>query len=416
MRPGPDERRKLKRLPAEGRIGGVCAGIAVRFGIDTLTVRVWVVVATIITGGIAALGYMLLWVVLPTPPKPPSGEPAIDRTRRRENWLVAVGVGIATLGSLFIGRELGFWWSDALVWPLVLLTAGLALVWRQFGTDPESDQDAGAGADTGVGEGPSTTRRRKRSRLGPYRGGFGIALIIAAALLFLYVSGALNGTGDAALLVFTVIAVLALVLAPFWMRLVRNLASERSERIRSQERAELAAHLHDSVLQTLTLVQKRADDPRQVATLARRQERELREWLSGRSPADREQNLAGALEALGAEVEERHEVPIDVVTVGNRRLDEKGAALVAASREALTNAARFAADAGPITMYAQISDEKCQVFVHDRGDGFDIDLIPDDRRGVRDSILGRMERHGGKAVVRSAPGEGTEIELTMEKA
>ncbi len=189
--------------------------------------------------------------------------------------------------------------------------------------------------------------------------------------------------------------------------------AERSERIRSQERADLAAHLHDSVLQTLTLVQKRADDPRQVATLARLQERELREWLSGRSPADRDQNLATSLEALGAEVEERHEVPIDVVTVGDRPLDEKGAALVAASREALTNAARYA-DSGPITMYAQISDDRSQVFVHDRGEGFDIDSIPDDRRGVRDSILGRMERHGGKAVVRSTPGEGTEIELTME--
>ena len=386
-------------------VGGVCAGLAARFGLDTLLVRVAMLVAAVVTGGIAALGYMLLWVVLPTPPVPAAGPPAADRTRRRHNWLVATGVGLCTLGALFIGRELGIWWSDALVWPLVLATAGVALIWRRFGAEPEPE-------DIPDGHPPSREQRLK-SRLGPYGGGFGIALLIGAALLFLYVSGALEGTGDTALLIFTVIAVLALVLAPFWMRLVRNLAAERSERIRSQERADLAAHLHDSVLQTLTLVQKRADDPRQVATLARLQERELREWLSGRSPADRDQNLATSLEALGAEVEERHEVPIDVVTVGDRPLDEKGAALVAASREALTNAARYA-DSGPITMYAQISDDRSQVFVHDRGEGFDIDSIPDDRRGVRDSILGRMERHGGKAVVRSTPGEGTEIELTME--
>ena len=386
-------------------VGGVCAGLAARFGLDTLLVRVAMLVAAVVTGGIAALGYMLLWVVLPTPPVPVTGPPVPDRTRRRHNWLVATGVGLCTLGALFIGRELGIWWSDALVWPLVLATAGVALIWRRFGAEPEPE-------DIADGHPPSREQRLK-SRLGPYGGGFGIALLIGAALLFLYVSGALEGTGDTALLIFTVIAVLALVLAPFWMRLVRNLAAERSERIRSQERADLAAHLHDSVLQTLTLVQKRADDPRQVATLARLQERELREWLSGRSPADRDQNLATSLEALGAEVEERHEVPIDVVTVGDRPLDEKGAALVAASREALTNAARYA-DSGPITMYAQISDDRSQVFVHDRGEGFDIDSIPDDRRGVRDSILGRMERHGGKAVVRSTPGEGTEIELTME--
>ena len=386
-------------------VGGVCAGLAARFGLDTLLVRVAMLVAAVVTGGIAALGYMLLWVVLPTPPVPVTGPPVPDRTRRRHNWLVATGVGLCTLGALFIGRELGIWWSDALVWPLVLATAGVALIWRRFGAEPEPEV---------VPEGQQPSREQKlKSRFGPYGGGFGIALLIGAALLFLYVSGALEGTGDTALLILTVIAVLALVLAPFWMRLVRNLAAERSERIRSQERADLAAHLHDSVLQTLTLVQKRADDPRQVATLARLQERELREWLSGRSPADRDQNLATSLEALGAEVEERHEVPIDVVTVGDRPLDEKGAALVAASREALTNAARYA-DSGPITMYAQISDDRSQVFVHDRGEGFDIDSIPDDRRGVRDSILGRMERHGGKAVVRSTPGEGTEIELTME--
>lgn len=403
----PGNRRKLTRRPDQGLIGGVCAGFAARFGLDLVLVRVVVGIAAIVTGGIAALAYMLLWVILPAPERAPSDPPLPDRTRRRDNWLVAVGVGFATFGMLFIGREMGIWWSDALVWPLVLAMAGVALIWRQFGRDPDPEEAA-----AGAGRSPG----RRKSRLGPYRGGFGIALLIAAALLFLFVSGALQGAGDAALLVFTVVAVAALVLAPFWMRLVRNLSAERSERIRSQERADLAAHLHDSVLQTLTLVQKRSDDPRQVATLARLQERELRDWLSGRSPEESQQNLAAALDALGAEVEERHEVPIDVVTVGDRPLDKGGAALVAASREALTNAARYAADSGPISVYAEITPKRSQVFVLDRGDGFDIESIPDDRRGVRDSIFGRMERHGGKAVINSTPGEGTEVELTMETA
>ncbi|MDQ2700861.1 MAG: ATP-binding protein, partial [Actinomycetota bacterium] len=151
-----------------------------------------------------------------------------------------------------------------------------------------------------------------------------------------------------------------------------------------------------------------------VSTLARRQERELREWLSGKTESDRETSLASALEAAAAEVEERHGVPIDVVAVGDHALDGRGSALVAASREAMTNAVRYAGDAGTVRLYAEITEDEAQVFVRDRGDGFDLESVPEDRRGVRDSILGRMERNGGSAEVRSGDGEGTEVELTME--
>ena len=233
-------------------------------------------------------------------------------------------------------------------------------------------------------------------------------------MLFLYVQGAFAAAGEAAIAAVTLIVVLGLILAPLWVRLARNLAEERAERIRSQERSEVAAHLHDSVLQTLALMQKRSEDPRQVSTLARRQERELREWLSGKTERERETSLASALEGAAAEVEERHGVPIDAVTVGDRELDERTTALVAASREAMTNAVRYAGEAGTVRLYAEITPEETQVFVRDRGDGFDLDSVPADRRGVRDSILGRMKRNGGTAEVRSSPGEGTEIELTME--
>ncbi len=186
----------------------------------------------------------------------------------------------------------------------------------------------------------------------------------------------------------------------------------RSARIRSQERAEVAAHLHDSVLQTLALVQKRAEDPREVAALARRQERELRAWLNNTRPAG-EETLASALEAAAEEVEGDHHVPIEVVTVGDGPLDERAAALVAAAREALVNASKFAGPE-PISLYVEVTDERVEVFVRDRGPGFAVDEVPNDRRGVRDSIVGRMERHGGRATVHSTPGYGTEVELVIE--
>ncbi len=177
----------------------------------------------------------------------------------------------------------------------------------------------------------------------------------------------------------------------------------------------MAAHLHDSVLQTLALVQKRADDPRAVATLARRQERELRAWLNQRAREQSgEQRLASALEQAAEEVEHAHGVPVEVVAVGDASLDDPGIAVVAAAREAMQNAAKFGGD-GPVDVYAEVGDERIQVFVRDCGPGFDPGAVPEDRRGVRESIVGRMERHGGRAEIRSEPGAGTEVELVLER-
>jgi signal transduction histidine kinase len=207
---------------------------------------------------------------------------------------------------------------------------------------------------------------------------------------------------------------LSVIFAPLIARLIRSLSAERSERIRSQERAEMAAHLHDSVLQTLALMQKRADDPREVAALARRQERELRSWLSGRGLEQADgRRLASALDAAADEIEREHGVPIDVVAVGDAPLNEAGEAAVAAAREAMLNASKFGGGS-PVDVYAEGDERHIQIFVRDRGPGFDPVSIPDDRRGVRESIIGRMERHGGRAAIRSAEGGGTEVELTLE--
>ena len=253
---------------------------------------------------------------------------------------------------------------------------------------------------------------RETSRLS--KAGFALGIVLGAALVFLWANGSLELAGKIALAALVVATALILISAPFWVGLVRRLGAERVARARADERSEVAAHLHDSVLQTLALMQKRADDPEQVARLARRQERELRDWLTDTEPSRPDERLADALRAAAAEIEDSHGTPIEAVVVGDAQLDERLDALVAASREALTNSAKFASKGGPVRLYAEIDDRSARVFVDDRGPGFDLGAIPNDRHGVRESIIGRMHRHGGKAEIRSEPGGGTEVELTMK--
>ncbi len=242
----------------------------------------------------------------------------------------------------------------------------------------------------------------------------GVLLVSFASAGLLHLVGVQRNLGEAVGVVAIIAAMLGLLTVPWFVRLGRSLSFERSARIREQERAELAAHLHDSVLQTLALIQKRADDPREVAGLARRQERELRSWLLKRPDHGEGDSVASALERAAAEVEELHRVPIEVVTVGDGPLNGRLDAVVQAAREAMTNAAKFASSER-VDLYAEVEADRVEVFVRDRGVGFDPHAIPADRRGVRDSIIGRMERYQGRASVHSRPGEGTEVELVMER-
>jgi signal transduction histidine kinase len=244
--------------------------------------------------------------------------------------------------------------------------------------------------------------------------GVGVGLLLGGALIVLWANGWLQDAGSAALAALVVTIALGMISAPLWLSMARRLGAERVARARSEERAEVAAHLHDSVLQTLALMQKRAGDPDEIAQLARRQERELRSWLAGERPARPGERLADALRAAAIDIEESHGTPVDAVVVGDTPLDERTKALVAATREALTNAAKFASDGGPVRLYAEIENSGARVFVDDRGPGFDPDAVPKDRRGVRESIIGRMKRFGGRAEIRSEPGNGTEVELTVE--
>ena len=204
-------------------------------------------------------------------------------------------------------------------------------------------------------------------------------------------------------------------MGPRWLRTSRALAAERLERARATERADVGGMLHDSVLQTLALIQARADDPAEVVALSRRQERELRAWLlDKRLAAGPPRSIATALRAVAAEVEDAHKVKIDVVTVGDAPLDEHVEALIHAAREALVNAAKHAPES-PISLFVEIEERRVAAYVRDRGSGFDLDAIPEDRRGVRDSIFARMVRHGGHASVRTAPGGGCEVRLVLER-
>jgi signal transduction histidine kinase len=253
--------------------------------------------------------------------------------------------------------------------------------------------------------------QREAARLS--RVGFVVAVVLGAALFFFWASGVLESAGNVALAAFVVTIALVLVSAPLWWTMARRLGTERMARARSQERAEVAAHLHDSVLQTLALIQKRVDDPGEVAKLARSQERELRSWLAREETARPGERLADGLKKTAVEVEEQHRARIETVVVGDAPLDARREALLGAAREALMNAAKFASAGGPVRLYAEIDDDTATVFVDDRGPGFDPEAVPADRRGIRESIIGRMERHGGRAEIRSGAGEGTEVELRL---
>jgi len=277
--------------------------------------------------------------------------------------------------------------------PLMLAGVGVVVVWRQL---DESSLDR--------------TLWRDRGPAAIVRTALGLLLVVVAGV-FLLNEGGVGSLLDVAAATLIALVGLGLVLGPWIVKLSSDLATERRERVRTQERADVAAHLHDSVLQTLALLQKNASDPATVATLARQQERELRSWLYGEQ-AEHGVSLAAGIRAAAAEVETAHQVRVDVITVGDAPADADVAALVRAAREAMVNAAKHAG-VDRVDVYAEVGERAAEVFVRDRGVGFDPDAVAPDRMGLRGSVRGRMERHGGTAEVRSAPGEGTEVRLCL---
>ena len=387
--------------PAQGRaVAGVAAGLADHLERPVRHVRVALVLAAL-AGGAGAVLYLWLWALVPSsaaasaaPQAGPGPRPDRAGGPGRTGDLVVGGLlllaGIALLGERtgFVGVPL------QVALPVLVVVAGALLAYTQLDEVERSRWVSFAGGST---------------RAALLRGAAGLGLVIVGVVLVV-VQGDLASAGRVLAAALAVLAGAGLVLGPWGLRLWRDLDVERAARARETERAEIAAHLHDSVLQTLALIQRRSDDPVQVARLARAQERDLRSWLYGSGPSDAG-TLAAQVAAAAAEVEDVHGVSVEVVVVGDRPADERTTALAGALREAMVNAARHAG--GPVQVYVESGPDKVEAFVRDRGPGFDLDAVPPDRLGVRESVVGRTERHGGTAVVRSEPGEGTEVRLSM---
>ncbi|MFI6113519.1 PspC domain-containing protein [Kitasatospora sp. NPDC051164] len=309
---------------------------------------------------------------------------------------------MVVIGLIALLNVLGWQTAKPYTWPLLAIGVGVALVWRQA-------DDSRWQRWFGIEEG--------EKRRGAYtRVGAGVLLTVAGTIALLAMQGSGSALGSVIEASLAVLAGVLVLLGPYGLRLWQDLGAERTARIRAQERAEIAAHIHDSVLHTLTLIQRRAEDPKEVLRLARSQERELRLWLYRPEAAAEAapDTMAESLRAAVAEVEDRHGVPVELVIVGDCPMDERIAAQMQAAREATVNAAKYGGG-GPVQVYAEVEGRTVSVFVRDHGPGFDPDTVPEDRMGVRESIIGRMKRNGGTARVRPAAGGGTEVELEMER-
>jgi signal transduction histidine kinase len=371
---------------ADGRlVAGVCRGIADHLGLEVVIVRL-AFSLLIIAGGVGVAAYIALWVLVPS-----RDEPA------QRDWTQFAAYGALILGLSFLTWASGL--AKAALWPLVAGGLGAAVLWQQADRNQRQRWLR------------TTTVPLRRMWLRSLLGAF---LVIGGIGGF--VAQRVNATEAREVLIATAVILsgVAVIATPWLMRLWQDLDVERRERIRSQERAEVAAHVHDSVLHTLTLIQRCAHDAREVQRLARSQERELRGWLYA-PRADPDQTLAAAVQKVVGEVEDDHGVPIEVVCVGDCPLTAALGTMLQAAREAMVNAAKYA-EAPSVSVYAEVSGDDVAIYVRDRGKGFDLDAIPQDRMGVRGSIIGRMERNGGTATVRTAPGEGTEVRLELKRS
>lgn len=379
-------RWQLPRIdPRERWVGGVAAAVAREIGVQPLVVRAAFAILAL-AGGWGLLFYALAWIVLavaqpdrlaPYRPEPKAASP-IHRH---------VAVGMIVVGLLSVFSQIGFAFFPKIVVPAGFILTGILIAWTR------SQDESGAAAAV--------------------RTVIGVVVGLGGLVAFVLVSDNFVDSLVVVLVAIVIAAGVGLVAFPSLARIGRELDVERQDRVRADERARVAAHLHDSVLQTLALIQRHADDPARTAQLARQQERELRQWLYG-TPATMATRLGPALEAMAAEVDAAHGVPVTVIAVGDTTDVDQARVepLVAAAREAAVNAAKHSG-APRIDVFAERLPDRIEVFVRDTGTGFDLDTVPADRRGLADSIRGRMQRAGGSATVHSSPGAGTEVELVL---
>jgi signal transduction histidine kinase len=405
---GPRGRGPLRRSQDDRLAGGVAAGLAARTRFDVTIIRIVIVVATVLSGGFVALLYLLAWLLLPAAGA--DSNIASKAMTDRRGLTLAAGLVSLLVVVLPLAAVLHLGWLGSFAWAALIGSAGLVLIWRNSPDDEQAVMRRLAEPLLGL-----TAGRRKT----------GLVLRILIALVLAAAGAAVLASAheQVSLLqplvgVLLVISAFTVVFGQWWLRIARDLVFERAARIRAEERAEVATRVHDSVLQTLALIQRRADQPQQVIQLARAQERELRSWLfDGRAPGsiDGESTFAGGVRLIQQQVEAQHEIAVEIVTVGDCDLDDNVAALLAAAKEATVNAAKWSG-AKVVSLFAEVEPTGVSLFVRDRGQGFDPGAVPGDRKGLAESIHARMARHGGSATIRSTPGEGTEVSLTMPRA
>jgi signal transduction histidine kinase len=401
---GPFRRSRDARL-----LGGVAEGLSKRTGIDVTIIRVALVLFGLASGmGFAA--YVLAWLFLPVEGE--STNIAQRAIEDRRGMALALAFLPALVATLILGAALRAAWVDSLAWPLFVGAAGLVLIWRNAPLEERAvlERLARPVLNVAVPEGRSWRRISVRALLGAslLAGGL-VALLLGHPSHILFRS--LGG-------ILLVTAAFVVIFGPWWLGVARDLVVERQARALAEERANVATRVHDSVLQTLALIQRRADDPHQVAQLARAQERELRSWLfNGSVPgstSSEDTTVGEAVQRIQRDVEAAHGIEVEVVTVGDCELDDDLRELLAAAREATVNSAKWS-EAPVVSLFAEVEPDEVSVFVRDRGKGFDPGSVPSDRKGVSEAVFGRMTRHGGSADVRSAPGEGTDVGLKMPR-
>lgn len=365
-------------------VAGVASAVADHLGWPVALVR-WLFVGLTPLGGAGVLLYLWLWAFVPVA-EPASADDPITRPRSIAEYLLAAGVAVGVLAVVLANVGEG--------WPLVTAIAAVL---------------AGAAAAWTITIDATDPARQEQTTL-VIRMGAAATLIIVGVLLLL----ARDARPDAVTAVFAAIMVVAgvgVLAAPAIVGLWTTRMAERAARVREEQRAEIAAHLHDSVLQSLALIQNRAGASTEVARIARAQERELRDWLFA-GVQSTEGDLATGLRDLAAQIELDYPVRIDFVTAGGSEA-VSNSVVFGAVREAMLNAARHAG--GDVSVYLEATVDTIDVWVRDRGPGLDLDTIPGGRLGIRESIIGRMSRAGGTATVRpGAGGVGTEVHVQLQ--
>lgn len=373
-------------------IAGICGGLGARTGLEVVYVRAAFVVLGFVWG-LGVILYLAAWAAtIDLPSIEDSGEPVVEPADRQTH----IGAGLLLLAGLILIRAVGVWPGDQVVWPLGAIVFGSAFLLDQRGIDSRDF------LTSLVDPGDNSMRRRSI---------VGVVLLVAG--LSIFGSVAVPQIGATILAVLITGVGLSVLFGPWIWRLANDLGAERSERVRQEERAEMAAHLHDSVLQTLALIQ-RTEDPKRMVTLARGQERELRRWLYDRVPEAGTASLSVLLQSTVDRIEADFDIPIELVIAGGDLEGDLVGPLVSATGEALKNAAKHSG-AAKVSVYAEISTDAVDVWVADQGNGFDVAAVASDRRGIADSIVGRVQRHGGTATITSEVGEGTEVHLHFQR-